>query len=115
MDNILTLAQQLGKAIAASPAGVAMKAAQESVRADGTTLKLMRDFQTQAQKIAHLEENNKPIEPPDKHKLEELENQLAANDRIKKLTEAQMEYMDLIRQVNESIQRELGEPDMAEA
>lgn len=108
MQEILKLASQLGKTIVESSAGQAMKAARGEFNADAAAVKLMREFQTQAEKMARLEHENKPIEVTDKQKLEQLQVQLAGNDRVKKLTAAQMEYMDILRKVSETLQRELS-------
>jgi hypothetical protein len=60
------------------------------------------------ERIANLEAQNRPIEPADKQRLEAMEGRLASNPHIKTLTAAEMEYMDLLRQVNAAVQGELA-------
>lgn len=108
MSDILSLATQLGKAIADSSQGKAMKEAVTSLRTDPAALRLMQDYETQVDKISRLEYENKPIEVADKRAVSEMETKLAGNQRIKKFSEIQVEYMDLIRRVNQTIQGELS-------
>lgn len=107
MDETMDLARRLGRAIADSAPSSRVREARGLVRADKDAMDLMAQFQRQAQKVAQLEQDRKPVEVDDKHRLEDLENRLAANDKVKRLTEAEMDYMDLLRRVNETIQREL--------
>jgi cell fate (sporulation/competence/biofilm development) regulator YlbF (YheA/YmcA/DUF963 family) len=109
VNDVLKLADELGKAIADSPAGKAMADAQTAFRADEQSMKLMAEYQKQAEKLARLEQEGKPIEVADKHALEALEARLAANQSVKRLTEAQMDYFDLIRKVNDAIQGPMAE------
>ena len=47
----------------------------------------------------------------DKHRLQELNDKLVASQEFKKFTAAQVEYVDLMRKVNEEIRRELAETE----
>ena len=107
MDDIVELAERLGKAIADSPQATALNAVQAEVEKDAETSRLLKDFREQSEKVARMEHENKPIEVDDKHKLEELHNKLIASDNFKKLTAAQVEYVDMMRRVNEAVSRNL--------
>lgn len=107
-ERILQLAEQLGKQLADSQQAGAYKSARLSVQADQAAMQLMTEFQTQAEKIAQLEDGNRPIEIADKRRFQQLQEQLAGNQKIKDLTEAQMNYLDLLRQVNQAIHHQLA-------
>jgi len=108
MDPILELAKELGKKIADSQQAKALKAAGEALDGDAETSKLVQDFQAQSDKVRQLSEQNKPIEVEDKRALEDLHRKLVASDTFKKYTAAQVEYIDLMRKVNDAIRGQLG-------
>lgn len=109
MSDIIELASRLGKAIAQSPQGSAMRKARADMNAEEEVMKLLREFQEQSQKIADLQRDSKPIEPEDKQKLDRLHEQLISKEAFKKFTAAQVDYVDLMRKVNEAISNELQE------
>ncbi|MCE5326768.1 MAG: YlbF family regulator [Planctomycetaceae bacterium] len=106
---IVELAKRLGKAIGESKAFADLKTAEQALHSEPGTEDMLRQFQTQSNKVAELEEQNKPVEVEDKHKLQELHGKLVASAAFKKLTAAQVEYTDLMRQVNEAIHEGMGE------
>ena len=108
MAEIMELAERLGKAIAVSPQATALRDMRVELNQQPAVLRLLQEFQSQSDKIAHLEEENKPIEVDDKRKLQDLHSQLIANEVFKKFTAAQMEYVDLLRKVNEMLDGQLA-------
>ena len=107
MNEIIEMAAKLGKAIARSPQADTLRKTRAEMNAQDDVMQLLRDFQKQSERIAELQENNKPIEIEDKHKLDEMHEQLVGKDAFKKFTAAQVEYVDLMRKVNEAITQEL--------
>ena len=107
-ERILGLASRLGQTIAESKSAKALQAARQAVDADKDLQQVMRDYRLQADKLRKLEQETKPIEPEDKHALEAMNQKLAASEKFKALTAAQMEYIDLLRKVNEAVQKELA-------
>ena len=107
-ERILGLASRLGQTIAESTAAKALQAARQAVDADKELQQVMRDYRQQADKLRKLEQETKPIEPEDKRALEAMNQKLAASEKFKTLTAAQMEYIDLLRKVNEAVQKELA-------
>ncbi len=107
MSASTELASRLGKTIAASPEATALRAAREGLDAQPEVAKLLADFQAQSAKVQQLEAENKPIEVDDKHALQALQDKLVASEVFKKYTAAQVNYIDLMRQVNQAIQTEL--------
>ena len=62
-----------------------------------------------AASVALLEQDNKPIEVEDKHKLKDFEEKLLGRPEFKGFTAAQVEYVDMMRKVNEAIHKQLAE------
>ena len=111
MDAIIRLAEQLGKAIHESPQSAALQAARGQVASNPGLERLHQDYQTQLEKIAALERGNKPIEVSDKHALQDLHDKMAAAPEFKTLVEAEMGYVDLLRQVNATLHGQLGQTE----
>jgi len=109
VSEILDLAERLGKAIAGSPQVAKLRQAQKALEGEQETAKLLTDYQQQADRIAQLEADKKPIEPEDKRKLQDLHDALVASDVFKKYTMAQVDYVDLMRSVNDKIQQSMGD------
>jgi len=111
VTDCIELASRLGKAIADSPQAVALRAARAALNAEAELTSTLGEYQKQADKIAQLEREQKPVEVEDKHKLQELNDKLVASEVFKKFTAAQVEYVDLMRKVNDAIRRELAETE----
>ena len=108
MQAIIDLGERLGKAIADSPQAGKLRKARKAVAADAELSKVLSDFQAQSQKIASLEAEKRPVEVDDKHRLQSLHEKLVAADVFKALSSAQVEYVDLMRKVNEVLQKHLA-------
>lgn len=111
MSACIELARRLGKAIAESPQAEALRAARAELDANPDLVEALNDYQQQAEKIEQLEEEQKPVEIGDKHRLQELNDRLVGSEVFKRFTAAQVEYIDLMRKVNEALQAELAETE----
>jgi cell fate (sporulation/competence/biofilm development) regulator YlbF (YheA/YmcA/DUF963 family) len=105
------MSKALGKEIASSPQAIAYRAAGEVLRADPVLSKMIEEYEHQAGKIADLEDQQKPVEIEDKRKLQELNGRLVSSPQFKKFSAAQMEYINLLRQVNDAMRGELAETE----
>jgi len=110
VEEILNQAQRLGKLIAQHPRTQAMQQASAAARADTDAQRLLDDHRRQAEHIHRLENEGKPIEVADKHKLANLEAKVAGNPLIMKLMKAQADYVQLMQAVNSAIGSQLN-PD----
>jgi len=109
MADIIELADQLGKAIADTPAAQDYRRTREHMNAQPDTMKLLQDFMAQSDKMMKATRDNQPIEVDDKHKLNELHQSLVSQEAYKAFSAAQVEYFDLMRKVNEKINSHLSE------
>ena len=111
MQAIMALAERLGKAVADSPQAKALREARTELGKHEDVTKLLEDFRVHAEKVARLEHGNQPVEVDDKHKLQELQSKLIADETFKNYTAAQVEYVDMMRKVNETLRKELAETE----
>jgi len=109
MDAVIQLAERLGKAIADSPAATKLREARKTMEGEAGLAKTLDEYQKQSQKVATLETENKPIEVSDKRALRDLQDKLVASEAFKQFTSAQVDYVDLMRKVNEALQSQLSQ------
>ena len=88
-----------------------LRAARQELDKQDDIKLLLRDFHAQSEKMAKLQEADKPIEVDDKHKLQELQDKLISQEVFKKFTAAQVEYVDLMRRVNETLRKQLAKTE----
>jgi len=111
VDDIVELADRLGKAIAESEQGRNLRKARDALSQHKDLEQTLRDYQQQMNKIAKLQEVNSPIEVEDKHKLQQLQDKLLASEIFKEFTAAQVEYVDLMRKVNGTLNKHLADTE----
>ena len=107
MDQLIELARRLGKQIAAHERTVLLKKAQKEVDTDTEAQQLVKQYQEQTQKIHDLEQQQKPIEVSDKHKLCDLEEKISLNPRLSELTRRQVDFVDMMRKIKKNIDDQL--------
>ncbi len=109
IPELLAKARELGEALAAHPHVTTYYAAQRAARGDAAAQKLLQDYHSHLNRISQLEAEQKPIEVADKHKLRDLENQIAGQEALKILMRAQADYVALMNQVNQAMEAPLAE------
>ena len=102
-QDIEKAAKDLGAMIADHEAAKKMQEASKQFDADQDTQRLLNDYQREAEKVARKQQNNEPIEVAEKRRLQELQDQVIANPLVSKLQIAQMDYLDLMRRVQQII------------
>lgn len=111
VQEILQLAEKLGKAIADSPQAARLDEARRKLDDQPEVRELIGQLNKQAQKIGELEQQNKPVEVEDKQKLREIQSKLVAQDVFKTYQSAQVDYMDLMTKVSQQIRAPMGAAD----
>jgi cell fate (sporulation/competence/biofilm development) regulator YlbF (YheA/YmcA/DUF963 family) len=109
MEDIITAAGALGKQIAAHERTRAFLEAARTVAADAEAQNLLREFQTQLEKIRAQEHGGQPVEPADKQRLVTLESQVASNEGLKRLMRSQADYLEMMNRVNDAIESAVQE------
>ena len=114
-EEILKAAKDLGKLISTHKAAEKFEQAVKAIEADTDAQRILTDYQRQAQTIAEKQANHQPIEVDDKQKLEKLQQQVARNKALRDFQMAQMDYMDLMRRIDEAMTGSAPEPAAAQA
>ncbi len=102
-EEILKAAQDLGKLIATHPATEKFDAMVKKLSDDVEAQRVLNDYHRQAALIADKESQQQPIEVDDKKKLEQLHQQVIQHTLLGDLQVVQMDYLDLMRRVDEAM------------
>ena len=111
MQAIVELASRLGKAIAESPQAAKLRSCRQELNKHKDLLQLLSDYSAQADRIAKCEQEGKPIEVEDKHKLVDIQSKLVSSEVFKAFTAAQVDYIDMMRKVNSELRKCLAETE----
>ncbi len=103
MADMMKLAEQLGDELAEHVDTKKFVAAQKKLADNEQAQEILNAYEEQAKKMQELEQQNKPIEPEDKHKLTDLQAKLHSEDAVKAFFSAQVNYADILRKVNEKV------------
>ncbi|MHC4564069.1 MAG: YlbF/YmcA family competence regulator [Planctomycetota bacterium] len=107
MDQILKVADELGQVISNSNVVQNYRTSREAMNAEPETMELLQGFMQQSSKIMELTQKQEPIEPDEKHKLNDIHAQLVARDAFKAFSAAQVEYVDMMRKVQQAMMTHL--------
>src|ERR1043165_2883768 len=102
-DEIIAKAKELGKLIASHPAAAKFEETVRKLQADVDAQRALNDFNRHLQKIGEKEQAGRPIEVEDKRQLEKLQNAVIRNPLLGAFQMAQMDYLDLMRKVDEAM------------
>jgi cell fate (sporulation/competence/biofilm development) regulator YlbF (YheA/YmcA/DUF963 family) len=102
-QEIVQAAEALGKLIAGHPAAQRFEAAVQKLQQDSGAQRVLTDFNRMVEKLGQKEAAGQPIEVPEKRELERLRGELIRTSLLQELQVAQMDYVDLMRQVDEAM------------
>jgi cell fate (sporulation/competence/biofilm development) regulator YlbF (YheA/YmcA/DUF963 family) len=108
-QTILDAAEKLSQLVADHPAVARYKSAQKSVSEDPEAGRMLADFDRQIETLARQEQQGVPVSDAQRAALETLQSRIVSHIKIKNLNMAQVEFVDLLRKVNQTIQRPLTE------
>lgn len=108
-QQIMSEADKLGKLVAQHPAVEKYRQAQKSLSEDADAGRLLNDFNRQIMTLARQEETGMPVTDAQRRQLEALQAQLASHLKVKALNVAQMEFVDLLRKVSDSIRKNISD------
>jgi cell fate (sporulation/competence/biofilm development) regulator YlbF (YheA/YmcA/DUF963 family) len=106
-QTILDAAEKLSQLVAEHPAVAKYKAAQKSVAEDPEAGRMLQDFDRQIESLARQEQQGVPVSDAQRAGLETLQSRIVSHIKIKNLNMAQVDFIDLLRKVNQTIQRPL--------
>ena len=106
-QQIIAEAEKLGQLVAQHPAVAKYKQAQKSVSDDADAARLLSDFDRQLETLSRQEQSGLPVTDAQRQQLEVLQSKIVSHIKVKNLNMAQVEFMDLLRRVTQTIQRPL--------
>ena len=107
-DQIMQEAEKLGQLVAQHPAVGRYKQAQRSVAEDPEAGRLLADFDRQLETLGRQEQAGMPVSDAQRMQLESLQSRIISHIKIKALNMAQVEFVDLLRKITQTIQRPLA-------
>lgn len=111
LNEILTAAKRLGGMIGSHPAVNTYKEVTRQLELDVGARNLLGQFEQLMEMLAMKEANMQPIEIAEKQQVQQLQQSIAIHPLLKRLMQAQQEYMEVMKKVQESINMGLaGQP-----
>lgn len=108
-QQILDAAEKLSQMVADHPATARYKQAQKAVTDDPDASRLLSEFDRQIETLGRQEQSGMPITDAQRQQLESLQSRIMSHIKIKNLNLSQVEFIDLLRRINQTIQRPLTE------
>jgi cell fate (sporulation/competence/biofilm development) regulator YlbF (YheA/YmcA/DUF963 family) len=107
-QQIMDEAAKLGDLVAQHPAVARYKDARKAVEQDSDANRLMADFDRQIEALARQQQAGLPVTDAQQQQLESLQSRIVSHLKIKALNLAQVEFIDLLRRITQTIQRQLN-------
>ena len=108
-QQLMTEAEKLGRLVAQHPAVARYKSAQKSVSDDPEAGRLLADMDRQIESLSRQEQSGLPITDAQRAALESAQSRVVSHIKIKNWNLAQVEFVDLLRKITQTIQRQLGD------
>ena len=108
-NQILAEADKLGQLVAQHPAVERYKNAQKAVAEDPDANRTMAEFERSLESLARQEQTGMPVTDAQRQQLETLQSRIVSNVKVKNLNMAQVEFIDLLRKVNQAVQSKVVE------
>lgn len=102
-QEILQAAEALGKLIATHDTAKKFEGSIQRLQADVEAQRSLNDYNRHMQKLGEKEAGGQPIEVEDKRQLDKLQNAVIRNPLLRDFQMAQMDYLDLMRRVDEAM------------
>jgi cell fate (sporulation/competence/biofilm development) regulator YlbF (YheA/YmcA/DUF963 family) len=102
-QEIIAAAKALGELIAKHETGKKFQQAVNKIQADLESQRILNDFNRMLQKLDEKEQAGQPIEVAEKQQLEKCQQAVFRSATLRDFQMVQMDYLDLMRQVDEAI------------
>lgn len=110
-QEILAAAADLGKLIQTHAAAIKFEQVVKQLQDDIEAQRLMTDLNRHIEKLGQKEAQGQPIEVSDKKTLDELQQKVIRHPLLSQFQMVQMDYLDLMRQVDDVINAAGSEDD----
>jgi cell fate (sporulation/competence/biofilm development) regulator YlbF (YheA/YmcA/DUF963 family) len=109
-QQIVAEAEKLGQLVATHPAVQRYKDAQRAVAADPEAGRLLADFDRTLDALGRQEQAGMPVSDAQRMQLEQFQSRIVSHLKIKALNLAQVEFVDLLRKVTQTVQAQVQGP-----
>lgn len=106
-QQILSEAEKLGQLVATHPVVARFKDAQKAVANDPEAGRLLQEFDRTLDALGRQEQAGMPVTDAQRMQLESLQTRIASHLKIKALNLAQVEFVDILRKVTQTIQAQV--------
>jgi cell fate (sporulation/competence/biofilm development) regulator YlbF (YheA/YmcA/DUF963 family) len=107
-DQLIAEAEKLGQLVAQHPAVARYKEAQKAVESDPDAGRLMAEFNRQMDTLERQMQAGMNVTDAQRANIEALQARIVSHLKIKALNLAQVEFVDLLRKITQTIQKPLG-------
>ena len=107
-QQIMDEAEKLGQLVAQHPAVERYKHAQKLVADDADAGRLMAEFERGLAKLDQQAQAGIPVTDAQRDQLESLQSKIVSHIKVKALNLAQVEFVDLLRKITQTIQKPLA-------
>ena len=109
-QQIIDEATKLGQLAAQHPAVARYKQAREAVDKDPEATRLLSDLERQIEVLTRQQQSGMPVTDAQQNQLEAMQTRIVSHIKIKALNMAQVEFVDLLRRISQTVQRQVAEP-----
>ncbi len=102
-EEIISDAEKLGALIADHASVLKLQEISQRLSEDIEAQRAMADLNRHMESLQEKQQSGQPIEVADKHKLESLQKVVSKSKVLRDLQMAQMDYLDLMRRVDEAL------------
>ena len=103
-QQIIDEAEKLGKLVSQHPAVENYRKAQRAIAEDPDASRSLAEFDRQLENLARQEQTGMGITDAQRQQLETLQSRIVSNIKVKNLNMAQVEFIDLLRKVTQTVQ-----------
>src|SRR5258708_26847532 len=107
--QIMQEAEKVGQLVAQHPAVEGYKRAQRAVAEDSDASRLLADFERTLAKLDQNAQAGLPVTDAQRSQLEALQGKIVSHIKVKALNMAQVEFVDLLRRITQTIQKPLSD------
>jgi cell fate (sporulation/competence/biofilm development) regulator YlbF (YheA/YmcA/DUF963 family) len=107
-QQIMDEASRIGDLVAQHPAVVRYKDARRAIEQDPEANRLLAEFDRQIESLGRQQQSGMPVTDAQQQALESLQSRLVSHLKIKALNLAQVEFIDLLRKITQTIQGRLN-------
>ena len=114
-QQIMDEAAKVGQLVAQHPAVARYKEARRAVDQDAEASRMLSELDRQIENLTRQSQAGMPPTDAQQQQLEALQGRIVSHIKIKALNLAQVEFVDLLRKVSQTIQRQVADNPAAGA